>query len=265
MTTVQQLVKQINDLHEEIKKQESLKQDLDKECQELTRPLYTEAKEIEEQFNQKKQPHNKVQCQCRADVATYTQKILALSQDFKINDELRTHQGDRLVIENIYLRWSKSEEEFVIYYDILYSKKSNTYTYSEKALQENLKKGEWKRADKNAFVISGNTVFVHVVKLPQGSSIAMDTGDRNVYLGVTAKGNGVIFSSYQEIDPKKLPSTDKPEVNKVKLSGTHSKSLIRIPNEGQTLNRWERRVIRYIDVIRAVDRKEQEELLSYLL
>lgn len=254
MSRTDEAVKKINVLKEENNLFSTEIEKIREFYKEAKRPYKEAIQKLEAEENDKCEPSYKCIRENEHKIDDFKKEIIDELRVFNVGDEFRTRQGSVAVIENIYLIWDKESKPELRYV-------TNKSSLKEEVIKENLKSGEWRTASKNDFSYTSGIIFMHV----QPIASPPERKNNFFYIGLTAKGNAVIFYTGNEL--KGLPNKDEPDCRKWKLVGkNHTKSLNKVSfPEERKMTKCERTVYEYVYIYRVIDHKNIEELTEFLL
>ena len=238
-----------------------------KEHDDRIAPYLRDIKESEHVLMEQRENPDNIREKYRREIE---QQMLALKEEmqlFKPETQFRNAKGHVIVLERTHL--IKNDDKYEVTYNTAESETIHR-SYTEDDLKEVMAKDKWRVASAKDFRIKAGTTFVHVVTIATPPEFKIKGGSETFYLGFTARGDAVVFSTNGEIEPEKLPKKDNPAIHKIKImKGRHSwrdsRPLYRIPHKGEKMERWERKLHSYTTVHKAIDCRYQEEITEYLL
>lgn len=264
------LFTKLNNLKKEIEIKQAEITSLKTAYEEYSKPFLKLLEDGREKLREQCAGPNKEISELNDEVAQTNEAIVEKVALYKHGQELRTATGVQLVLDMRHLLWN-TENEFHIQYHVMEGRKG--YSYTEKEVTEKIKKGEWKLATKSTFKFNSDCTFVHVVPITRPPDVLNEKAF--YYLGLTARGNGVIFFNQAELAKERLPKKDNPNIKKLRLHKPKGRRaryykeyciLRQVVNKGEvSTGRYNMRLSKYIGIYKAVDKNEAEELVQHLL
>jgi hypothetical protein len=263
------LLTKLNNLREEIEKKQAEITSFKVAFEEYSQPLLKLIEEGRDKLREQCAGPNTAIADLNDETHNVNNAVVDKTALYAAAQEFRTATGTSIVIDRRYLVWNTAKE-FQVSYHVEEGKKKG-YTIAEKAITEKIKNNEWTLAAKTTFKLNSGCIFVHVVPITKPADVLESTAE--YYLGITARGNGVIFFNYSALDKEKLPKKDNPNIRKLKLHVPKRNryykdtcSLNQVAEPGDTsMRRYNRRIARHVGIYRAVDKHEVESLVEILL
>jgi hypothetical protein len=260
---VNEATQEIKEIRTKIEKEKEVLSQINVDLRKALDPLEQVIRDIRNNSAKlEDEPHDKIRgydSKIRDIIEEITEQIAA----FKIADEFRTKDGAaiKIVLRNLLVE----NTNYYVKYSVKKSDNGSsycTYNYTEKEIKAFITSNEWEPAKKSTFKLHGGTIFTTVTKIKAPSK-----SENHYYIGLTARGNGIVFYTSYEIESA-LPTPDKPDVYKWRLGTARRRNRLTInlvPPKGIRLNRYNRQ-IGQIQIDRVVDKEQVKSvLLDYFI